>query len=289
MLYYLTYSKLPKLPKNEIKIVQFLQKQEIEAMIMDWQALDTKQLTASDIVLIRSTWDYDFYPQQFKNFLMALKNSGCLVLNPVDVMLWNMDKRYMLEFQDKGLPVIPTFSKLNATEILEHFPETNFIIAKPVFSAGARGLKRFSRIEFEQAELEDGFLYQPFVPSIPEVGEWSLLFVDGRYSHAVLKKAKSGDFRVQSDYGGTYALVDVPVDWIELGEQFLHQTQEPVLFARVDLVLWKNKPVLIELEVIEPELFLMSDEIVERWAETILGKVSSRNELAQTRAALSGN
>ncbi|TNE69412.1 hypothetical protein EP331_14185 [bacterium] len=270
MVYYLTYPKLPKLPPNEHKIVDFLSQNQLQVRILDWHQLDCSSLTSEDVVLLRSTWDYDFFPDEFRAFLKQLNQSQAIVLNNPELMLWNMDKRYMFTFQELRLPVIPTFSQLEKQKLLRNHTNTESIIAKPVFSAGARGLKRFTRDEFLSAELEPNYIYQPFVPSIPEVGEWSLLYVNGTYSHAVLKKAKAGDFRVQSDYGGTFSLVDVDKEWIELGSRFLDLCPHKPFFARVDLVLWENKPVLIELEVIEPELFFMNDTIVSKWANEIL-------------------
>jgi glutathione synthase/RimK-type ligase-like ATP-grasp enzyme len=99
-------------------------------------------------------------------------------------------------------------------------------------------------------------LVQPFVPGIGEHGEWSLVFVDGRFTHAVRKRAAPGDFRVHDDYGGTVEREEPEPALRALAETALATIDQPLLYARVDLVRGRDdQPVVMEMELVEPELF----------------------------------
>ena len=278
MIYFLTCAKLPNLPPQEINAINLLNENKFETQIVNWDEWNTDSLTENDLVFLRSTWNYDQKPQEFLSFLNTLKNSKATVVNSVETMLWNMNKQYMFEFQTKNILVIPTFHPFEKTELVNQFPETTQIIAKPIFSAGARGLLKLTKEEWLSNNLAEIYICQPFVESVPKSGEWSLIYFDGVYSHSVLKKAKPGDFRVQSDHGGTVEYVDVPEDWKIQGQDYLKACPSKPFFARVDLVLWNEQPTLIELEVIEPELFVTNSIANKNYRNAILNRVKRFHE-----------
>jgi glutathione synthase/RimK-type ligase-like ATP-grasp enzyme len=275
MIYFLSCYKQPNLPPKEINAVNLLREHNFKTEIVFWDEIDTDTFTNQDVIFLRSTWNYDQKPQAFIQFLNELKAKNIPVINYLETILWNLNKKYMFEFQEKNLAVIPTFHTFEKTKLVEQFPDCNRIIAKPFFSAGARGLVSMTKNEWLENTLPDTYICQPFVESVPELGEWSLIYFDGNYSHSVLKKPKTGDFRVQSDHGGTVTYVDVPKDWITLGESFLNACPQNPFFARVDLVIWENNPVLIELEVIEPELFVTDEIANQNYCKAILMKAKS--------------
>lgn len=277
MIYFLTCYKKPQLPPGELNAVHELRKSGQPVEIVNWDEWNPEELTSNDLVFLRSTWNYDQKPEEFYRFLIKLQQSEATVFNHTETLLWNLNKKYMFDFQDKGLPVIPTYLPSQKQELIHDFPETQTIIAKPFFSAGARGLQKLTREDWLCNSLPETYICQPFVASVPEKGEWSLLYFDGEFSHTVLKVPKSEDFRVQSDYGGTVQFVDVPSEWKTLGNQFLAACPKPPFFARVDLVLWKENPVLIELEVIEPELFVNEKKANENYIDAILKKANLKN------------
>ena len=275
-IFFLTYSGLPILPPSEINIINHLKDDGYTVSIVNWDKWNLNEYQSEDIIFLRSTWNYDEKPIQFKAFLQDLKNRKAIVFNSIDLMLWNMNKSYMFEFQTAGLSVLPTYKPSQKSLLINEHPICSTIIAKPVFSAGARGLLKLSKEEWLSNDLPEAeYICQPFAQSVVDSGEWSLLYFDGVYSHSVLKKAKKGDFRVQSDHGGTVEFVSVSEDWVELGKSFLNACQTVPFFARVDLVLWDSKPVLIELEIIEPELFVTEEQANLNYRNAIHSKIES--------------
>ncbi|MGB6231209.1 MAG: hypothetical protein WBF53_13900, partial [Litorimonas sp.] len=128
----------------------------------------------------------------------------------------------------------------------------------------------------------EGALIQPFLPSVVEEGEYSFLYFGGRFSHAVLKTAKPGDYRIQSLYGGAETTYRPRADEIKAADAVLATLDETPLYARVDLLRGSNgKLALIELEMIEPYLYLPHAEVVDgvnqgalRLGEALRGRVS---------------
>ena len=97
---------------------------------------------------------------------------------------------------------------------------------------------------------------QAFVPEVESRGEISLVYLDGTFSHAVRKRPASGDFRVQRDFGGSLEAMTPSEPVLAFGDGVLAAVTRPWLYARVDLVEAGGGPVLMELELIEPDLFL---------------------------------
>ena len=220
----------------------------------------------ADLALIRSTWDYTTRLQDFLQFLTELPVP---VRNPVEVVRWNCHKGYLTELATSGAPVVPTVLFRSGVE--PELPDfgTAEVIVKPASSAGARGVGRFASsseagVDHLRSLLAGGdALVQPFLPGVAD-GERSLVFLGGNYSHAVRKTPAAGDFRVQEQYGGVIvphvcspaelaaaqaALAVVP------GGAGTGQG-EPLLYARIDLIGPADAPLIMELELIEPELFL---------------------------------
>jgi len=113
-------------------------------------------------------------------------------------------------------------------------------------------------------------LVQQFMDPVVTEGEWSFVFFQKQYSHAVLTKVQPGDFRVQDDFGGTVESVSPEMALIEQAQQIIHCVKDPLLFARVDGIVIDGRLVLMELELIEPFLFLQSHpQAVERFARAI--------------------
>ena len=133
---------------------------------------------------------------------------------------------------------------------------------KPAIGAGANGAMKarkddpaLARHLADILQSKDA-LAQPFVPSVAESGEVSLVYFGGRYSHAIRKLPAKGDFRVQNQHGGTLHPHEPTSRELAVGEAALAAAPMPATYARVDLVEWEGNPVVMELEMIEPELFL---------------------------------
>jgi len=216
--------------------------------------------------IFRTTWDYfDRLPE----FLNWLENTSTKTqfFNDYSLVKWNLDKHYLQDLKNSNVPIVQTdfiepYQDINLEVIFKQFSFDEMII-KPAISGAARHtyrvnkqtLKTYSKI-FDDLHKEETWLIQPFLDTIISRGEISLIMINGNYSHAVLKIAKKGDFRVQDDFGGTVHDYQPSQNEIELAEKALQACPILPVYARVDIV-WNKmeKPLISELELIEPELF----------------------------------
>jgi glutathione synthase/RimK-type ligase-like ATP-grasp enzyme len=218
-------------------------------------------------VLIKSTWDYfDYYPE-FLAWLDKLEALGTSVLNPVGTLRWNSSKNYLLELKAKGYPCVAgqILPKGTATtlEALHDALEFETLVVKPLVSGGAKNTLKITRgagkeLEDKIASLlqEEDFLVQPYIPEIVAVGEYSLIFFNGVFSHAVLKSPAVDDFRVQHYYGGTIQEITPDSKMLASAQALVASFAKDSLYARVDGVVIDGVFHLMELELIEPYLFL---------------------------------
>lgn len=218
-------------------------------------------------VLIKSTWDYfDYYPE-FLVWLDKLEALGTSVLNPVATLRWNSSKNYLLELKAKGYPcvagqILPKGST-TTLEALHDALEFETLVVKPLVSGGAKNTLKITRgagkeLEDKIASLlqEEDFLVQPYIPEIVAVGEYSLIFFNGVFSHAVLKSPAVDDFRVQHYYGGTIQEITPDSKMLGSAQALVASFAKDSLYARVDGVVIDGVFHLMELELIEPYLFL---------------------------------
>jgi len=236
--------------------------------------------TSFALVVLRSTWDYYYYPnvQQFIGWLKRLDALHVPLRNEVDTVLWNLDKRYLREFEKAGIRIIPYVilepgQAVNLRALLDAqgWPRA---VVKPPISAGAYQTLLTSRDEADahQAHLESilldrGALVQPFIPQIQSDGEWSLFYFNREYSHAIIKRPNSGDFRIQ---GGEVAPTHPTGSILAEAAKVMEQVAGPLLYARVDGIVIDGQLWLMELELAEPGLFLAHDDgAPERFARAI--------------------
>jgi glutathione synthase/RimK-type ligase-like ATP-grasp enzyme len=217
-----------------------------------------------DLCLVRSTWDYHDRHREFLDWAGRVEAAAGL-RNPAALIAWNIDKAYLRELAEAGVPTVPTVwvdrgSGADLDELLavEGWDEA---VVKPVVDLGARNLHRVeagTRSPALRLTLErSGAMVQPFLPSLETAGELSLIYVDGHLTHAVRKRAAPGDFRVQSIWGGTVERAEPGAAEVEIAERAIAQLDEPPLYARIDLVAGPDGANrLIELELIEPNLYL---------------------------------
>ncbi|HEY4324465.1 MAG TPA: hypothetical protein VGN20_10780 [Mucilaginibacter sp.] len=223
-----------------------------------------------DAIIIRSTWNYYLKIDEFNHWLDRLAGLGCLVLNPVSVIRLNQDKKYLLYLSaaGKNIPALKYVPQNSCADISGILKENNWAqaVIKPAVSGGAYNtwVTSQSTAAADGARLNDllktgGYLIQKFIEEITE-GELSLIFFNKVFSHAVLKKPKTGDFRVQKDHGGTVEDFYPSDKTIAEAAAFLLDIQEPLLYARVDGVIINDAFYLMELELIEPALFFTKNK-----------------------------
>ncbi|WP_246850370.1 ATP-grasp domain-containing protein [Rufibacter roseolus] len=247
-------------------LMDYLTSKGIDITLEDWHdpAVNWEQY---DLAVFKSPWDYfDKFPE-FCAWLDRMEALGIRTLNPISTIRWNADKHYLLEVEKAGLPIVPTALLKRGTDVSldQYFSQfqTDKLIIKPCVSGGAKNTFIVSQDEVEEVKpkLEEllraeDYLAQPFMPQIQEEGEWSFLFFNGQYSHCLLKSAKDGDFRVQHFFGGTIHPQEAPAHLLAQAQTMVDQFAEGCLYARVDGVVVGEELQLMELELIEPFLYL---------------------------------
>lgn len=222
-------------------------------------------------VVVRSCWDYFHRRDEFLAWVDRVERAGIPLWNPPAVVRWNSSKTYLRELAARGVPVVPTRfvepgDDISLGAILAEERWTDAVV-KPVVSAGghatwrtdpARAAHDEPRFRALAAE-HGGMMVQPFVPQVAEHGEWSILFFGGAFSHAVLKQPEEGNFLVQPQHGGSSRAAHAPPELVAQAHRAVSAVGEPLLYARVDGCVVRGQLRLMELEALEPSLFLELD------------------------------
>jgi glutathione synthase/RimK-type ligase-like ATP-grasp enzyme len=277
-----TCADYPELKGDDELLCEALRQHGCEAESVVWDE-DAVDWSGTDLCLVRSTWDYHDKYDEFLDWSRQVEAATALH-NPAALIAWNSDKRYLRQLTEAGVPTVPTLwvergSDLDLEgELAERGWEE--AVVKPVVDLGAKNLHRVRAEEAQDAlakvlERQEAMV-QPFLPSLEAEGELSLIYIDGKLSHTVRKHPAEGDFRVQSIWGGTVAPAAPEPQHVEVAEQALAQLDEPPLYARIDLVTdLEGNPALIELELIEPNLYLSTNRTAaNHLANTVLARLS---------------
>lgn len=229
----------------------------------DWN--NTKQ------VLFRSTWDYFDRYTEFSKWLSEV-STKTILLNSQKIINWNIDKHYLSELQEKGVHICEThfIEKGTTTTLSELHKQLNWekTVLKPCISGAARhtykldlnNLKKHEAV-FQKLIAREAMMLQPFQKNILTHGEYSFVIINGKYTHAVQKIAKPGDFRVQDDFGGTVHVYDPSTQEITFAENAVNACIEKPMYARVDVIIDNNNKLAIsEIELIEPELWFRNNQ-----------------------------
>jgi len=228
-------------------------------------------------VIIRSTWDYHQHYEEFLKCLEAIEASTAILLNPLRMVKWNSAKTYLQDLEHHGIPIVPTiwpktFDRENITEWTEHFQSSELII-KPIVGLGAEKIWRMTSStanntleKIQSAHNKGNFMIQPFLTEIMTEGEFSLLYFDGNFSHALLKCPKSGDFRSQPGFGSKITRISPEPSLLRCAQRCFDGIRacgrETPLYARLDFIRHEQSLdgfALMELELIEPDLYFKLD------------------------------
>ncbi|MDD0853429.1 hypothetical protein HBN50_09985 [Halobacteriovorax sp. GB3] len=250
----LTESRLKDLYYDDLNLKESLNRRGIEIQARDWQSYRPIE---GDRILIRTPWNYSLFKEDFLSLLNLIESKKCKVYNPVDLIRWNLNKRYLEELQKSGIKVVPTtyvdsFSLKNLDAI--EFP----FVVKPIVGASGRDtflIKGSSDLSKLEVLYNQAVMIQPFVESIKSEGEFSFIYFDNEFSHAVQKTAKEGEFRIQDEHGGSVKAYNPTDEEISKVNKMLKLTNRSFLYVRVDVVIFNDDLYLMELEAFEPELF----------------------------------
>jgi len=257
-----------------------LQRRGADVTVAPWDDITPATVTSS-IVCLRSTWDYHRRWPEFQRWVSAFADRPRSLCNPPATVLWNADKVYLRDLAAAGVPLPPTRwfeagERPDYDAVLREWSVPRGVL-KPRISASGFSTHlvtpghELSDTDWVPLEAAGGLL-QAFVPEIEMHGEVSLAFIDGIFSHAVRKRPVQGDFRVQTDIT-TWEPTAVPTALCQFGEMVLAAVSHAWLYARVDLVETHHGPLLMELELIEPHLFL-TGVAAARLADALVARVT---------------
>ncbi len=264
-----TYSVEPNLRETDKNLISIFRQNNIIAEPVVWSDKQI-QWTDYEYVIIRTTWDYFLNIDEFQIWLDNLSQQNVKIINSYKTIKANLHKFYLKELQNKGVQIIPTIfidktEKLNIKTLKDELWDKNII--KPATSAGSYMTKPFSKDEIIQIQQEysniackTDILIQPFMNEIVDFGEISMVFFNKKFSHSIQKTPKKGDFRVQSIYEGIYKPYYPSDELIKTAEFVLSCWDDKLMYARVDGVLSNDKFLLMELELIEPDLYFEFNE-----------------------------
>jgi glutathione synthase/RimK-type ligase-like ATP-grasp enzyme len=261
----LTSAALPKLSDDDRAVLAPLAALGIEGVPLVWDDASPEKLEAFAGVLLRSPWDWYRRTREFRAFLERLALLRTPVWNPAPMLLTFCDKTYFEPLLARGLPLVPTrwltVAELDSLPSLARAMDSLEVVVKPSFSANAFNTHRFVPAEaplvaerLAHLPPEAELMVQPFLPEVRE-GEWSCVFFDGVFSHSVKKRPKAGDFRVQAEHGGVSFAEPAPEVVQRTATLVLEAAAPGALYARVDGVLHEGRFLVMELELVEPELF----------------------------------
>ena len=246
-------------------VINALKEKNLSVVKKDWNdSIFDWETTRS--ILFRSTWDYFDKFELFKKWFNKTKNK-CLMINSTETIEWNIDKHYLLDLQEHQIPIpnsefIKRGSSIDLSLLMQK-KNWNEIVVKPTISGAAKNTYRLKKEEiiqfgpiWEKLIYKEDFIVQEFQNNVISEGEVAMIVIGGKFTHAVLKKAKEGDFRVQDDFGGSIAIYNPSEEMVKLAEKCTRILTPIPSYARVDII-WDNLRELAvsELELIEPELW----------------------------------
>ncbi len=267
-----TCRELPEPDPDEALLVEALRARGADVHLAAWDHLGADFM--ADVCVIRSTWNYYHAPEAFLAWA-ARVNRITRLYNPLPVVRWNHNKRYLADLERAGVPVVPTVYPTGSVADAMRALGTDHAVIKPVISAASF---ETMRVHGNVAEAEAhakkiarrcDVMVQPYVKSVEGYGERSLVWIAGELTHAVRKSPRFG-----GEHESVSEALPIEPDERALAEAALATVREPLLYARVDVARDDaGRPMIMELELIEPSLFLLqSPGALHRFADAIVAR-----------------
>jgi len=282
----LTSIDMPNMLPYDMEVIELLKNKGIESTIIVWDELiktDPQLLQKYDAILIRTIWDYFLKYDEYLKLLDFLEASKVPVFNPVEILKWNANKKYLQELQNEGFDIIPTIFNLNndkdsfATAISKGWKK---VVLKPVISGNSYHTfvidgddeAKFNQL-IDKHYINRPYMLQEFIPEISN-GEISTIYFSNGYSYSVTKVPAAGEYRVQFDYGGVYHFGDVDPTIKNICDRIAARFENKLLYQRVDGVWRDGKFLIMEVELIEPDLYLnLNKDALNNWVDAIVGVI----------------
>lgn len=265
-----TCRALPELDSDDQLLYRALLDAGIKTEIAIWDD-ETVDWSQYELVVIRSTWDYVPHRDAYLAWAEKISKQTALWNSPA-LLRWNTDKHYLRDLEAEGIQIVPTMwvsaGSLMAETVLPTERQWDELVVKPAISASGNDTYKIKRADWLagmpplQALLtEKDVMVQPFMKTVQTVGEYAFLFFNGEFSHAVLKRPKLGEFRVQEHHGGQNQPIVPTPEQRRFAENVLQSLPEPTLYARVDAIEDEAGQLMVsEVEVTEPSMYLVQDQ-----------------------------
>ncbi|KKS96043.1 MAG: hypothetical protein UV73_C0012G0071 [Candidatus Gottesmanbacteria bacterium GW2011_GWA2_43_14] len=262
---FITFRDVPALNPGDKLLVKPVESLGHQVFAVPWDRKAT-DWSSFDAVIPRSCWNYHLKFADFLSWLNSVSRSGPKILNPLEIIRWNAYKTYLFDLEKKGVEIIPSvLVKKNSPSIPEDIFykfKSEELVIKPTVGASAFNIisVKKSELKYKLKDLDrvlrhSDCLIQPLFEEIYG-GEISMVFIDKEFSHAVIKRPRKNEFRVQIELGGTEKPVKLPGEVINAGKKIIDNVAGDLLYARVDGLINKGRFILMELELIEPYLFV---------------------------------
>ena len=250
---------------------------EAEGVTVSGQSWDEATTPQADLILPLMAWGYHRRIGDWQSACDRWARESLPVLNAPPVLSWNADKSYLADLEARGCAIVPTLFRdtpgpVDLAEAVHRFG-CEQVVVKPRVSASAYRTLRVRPGDSLAGGPEGPAIIQPYMASVERTGELSMIYLGGAFSHAIRKVARAGDFRVQPEYGGIISKVEPSPAEQAAAELVLKAAGADVLYARIDLVDGPDgSPLLIEAELIEPDLYLSFDPAAPgRFVRAVLG------------------
>ncbi|MEP0265048.1 hypothetical protein [Dokdonia sp.] len=233
-------------------------------------------------IIFRTIWDYFERYDEFSVWLDTVKDQTKLI-NPEALIRWNVDKHYLADLEAKGIAIVPTAyvdtGVYRSIDTVCKEKGWTDVVIKPAIAGTAFHTHKVMEVKrdsfetlFKKLVSERDMLVQPFQETITSLGEASLMILNGKYTHSILKKAKTGDYRVQGNFGGTVHDYTPTPEEIAFAEKVFSTCDPMPAYGRADIIWDTDGAILLgELEIIEPELWIRNcPEAAEDFADGVI-------------------
>ena len=282
----LTSIDMPNMLPYDMEVIALLEKRGVETTILIWDKIITRspqELQQFDAILIRTIWDYFLKYDEYLKLLNLLEASKVPVFNPVEILKWNANKKYLQQLQNECFDIIPTIFNLNndkdsfAVAISKDWKK---VVLKPVISGNSyhtfvidgEDEHKFNQL-IDKHYINRPYMLQEFIPEISN-GEISTIYFSNGYSYSVTKVPPVGEYRVQFDYGGIYHFGDVDPIIKNTCDRIAARFENKLLYQRVDGVWRDGKFLIMEVELIEPDIYLnLNNNALSNWVDALVGVI----------------
>jgi glutathione synthase/RimK-type ligase-like ATP-grasp enzyme len=280
---FVTCAQLPAEDADTPRLDAALRGRGYTTDVANWRDPEVNWSTAR-LTLLRSPWDY---VERVDEFIAWVRHTGTVtpLWNPPELVEWNVHKSYLLDVEARGAPIVPTVALLRGTAAsLDGICDArgwNTVVVKPAVGIGGYGAGRFDvgdpagQHHFDALLAERDVLVQPFVSSVTDDGELSIVLFDGVPSHALHKAPRAGDYRVHEEWGGRTEATEPSDGATELAARVCTTLPAAPLYARIDMLRIGDLWHVLEVEATEPSLYieLAPPAAIERWADALVARL----------------